>query len=50
MHGAEAHVEVSYDQPGIYFAAVRCQSNRNGDAGNLYTQILNLDRIRIVVE
>ena len=50
VHGAEAHVEVSYDQPGTYFAAVRCQSNKAGRADDIYTQILNLDRIRIIVE
>ena len=50
VHGAEAHIEVSYDKPGTYFASIRCQSNRNGDAADIYGQVLNLDRIRIVVE
>ncbi len=50
VHGARARVTVSYDKPGTYFAAVRCQTNRAGDPDAVYTQVLNLDRVRIVVE
>lgn len=50
IHGAEAHATVRYDKPGTYFAVVRVQSNRAGDADSIYCQILNLDRVRIVVE
>lgn len=50
IHGATATVEVSYDKSGTYFAAVRCQSNKSGNPDDIYTQILNLDRIRIIVE
>lgn len=50
VHGAQAHATVSYPEPGTYFAAVRVQSNISGDANDIYRQILNLDRVRIVVE
>ncbi len=50
VHGARARVTVSYDKPGTYFATVRCQTNRRGDPEDIYCQVLNLDRVRIVVE
>ena len=40
----------TYDKPGTYFAVVRVRSERNGDKNALYTQIRNLDRVRIVVK
>ena len=50
IHGAKGSFTVSYDEPGTYFAAVRCQSNRTGDVNDIFCQILNLDRVRIIVE
>jgi len=50
IHCARAKTVVSYSEPGIYFAACRVASNRNGSAEEIFTQVLNLDRVRIVVE
>lgn len=50
IHGASAQTVVSYPEPGTYFATVRVQSNKAGDAKDIYRQVLNLDRVRIVVE
>lgn len=40
---------VSFDTPGTYFVALRVISQRNGK-DQLYTQIPNIDRLRVVVE
>jgi hypothetical protein len=46
-----AHAETvgCYDKPGTYFATVRIATNREGDPTRAFTQVLNLDRARIVV-
>lgn len=49
IHGATAEASFAYAKPGTYFAAVRVSSNRTGDPSAVYTQVLNLDRARIVV-
>jgi len=50
VHGASAEASFAYAQPGTYFAAVRVSSNRTGDPNAVYTQVLNLDRARVVVK
>ena len=50
VNGATSTITHSYDKPGTYFAAVRVMSNRHGDASNIYTQVKNLERARIIVE
>ena len=50
VHGAVSKITHRYDQLGTYFASVRITTNRNGDAAEIYTQVKNLDRVRIVVE
>ena len=40
----------TYKKPGTYFAVVRVRSERNGDANALYTQVRNIDRVRVIVE
>lgn len=50
IHGANATITHTYDQPGTYFASVRVQANRHGDANDYGTQVLNMARVRIVVE
>lgn len=40
----------TYQKPGIYFAVGRVKSQRRGDKGDLFTQIRNIDRVRVVVE
>ena len=47
---AKGEITVTYDKPGTYFAAVRVKSNVHGDGTDVFTQILNLDRVRIVVQ
>ncbi|MGN1021842.1 MAG: hypothetical protein ACI4O7_15875 [Aristaeellaceae bacterium] len=49
MHTAHAEYVTAYDRPGTCFAAVRVATNRHGDANDPFTQVLNLDRVRIVV-
>lgn len=50
IHGAVSTVTHTYDMPGIYFASVRVKSNRKGDASNLFTQVRNIARARVIVE
>lgn len=49
IHCARAKAVVSYPKPGTYFAACRVASNREGDSENIFTQVLNLDRVQILV-
>lgn len=50
LNGASAAVTHTYDKPGTYFASVLVKSNRHGDAENIFTQVKNLARARIIVE
>jgi hypothetical protein len=50
VHTAHAETVGSFDKPGTYFATVRIATQRNGDAADPFTQVLNLDRARIIVE
>ena len=50
IHTAHAETVGCYDKPGTYFATVRIATNRHGDLNEMFTQVLNLDRARIVVE
>ena len=50
IHTAHAETVGCYDQPGTYFATVRIAANRRGDTSDPFTQVLNLDRARIIVE
>jgi len=47
---AVACVEFTYNKPGTYFAVARVKSNLSGDAEDIFTQISNLDRVKVVVE
>ena len=49
VHTAHAETVASYDQPGTYFATVRIATQRQG-ISDPFTQVLNLDRARIIVE
>ena len=49
-YGADAEFSYTYDRPGTYFASVRVKSNRKGDASDIFTQVKNLARVRVVVE
>ena len=48
IHTAHAEAVASYDKPGTYFATVRVATQREG-SGDPFTQVLNLDRARIIV-
>ena len=39
-----------FANPGTYFVAVRVKSQRDGDKSEPFTQIKNVDRVRVVVE
>ena len=47
---AVSKVSYTYTKPGTYFAVVRVRSERNGDKGAIFTQVRNIDRVRIIVE
>jgi hypothetical protein len=49
---SQAVVESSYvfSKPGTYFPVLRAASNREGNASDLYTQVMNLCRVRVVVK
>ena len=42
--------EHTYEEPGIYFAVIRVSSERNGEAGAFFTQVRNLERVRVIVD
>lgn len=50
ISGASSEISHVYDKPGMYFASVRVKEERNGDAGNRFTQIKNIARARVIVE
>jgi hypothetical protein len=49
--GSKVVIETSYvfSKPGTYFPILRAASNREGNRGDKYTQVLNLCRVRVVV-
>ena len=47
---ATIQTEHIYEEPGTYFAVIRVSSERNGDKDSLFTQVRNLERVRIIVE
>jgi hypothetical protein len=49
MAQAIAKATHSFLNPGTYFAVVRVKSNRNGDAADLFTQVKNISRVRVIV-
>ncbi|AJG98237.1 hypothetical protein LF65_01632 [Clostridium beijerinckii] len=50
IHGAVSEMTHIYKEPGTYFASVRVKSNRVGDASNVFTQVKNIARVRVIVE
>ncbi|RRJ64629.1 hypothetical protein EHV15_18125 [Paenibacillus oralis] len=50
--GTRAVVETthSFSKPGTYFPVLRAASQREGNVQDIYTQILNLSRVRVVVK
>lgn len=47
---ADILAEHTYGEPGTYFAVIRVSSERNGDKDAIFTQVRNLERVRIIVE
>ena len=47
---ADLSAEYSYSEPGTHFAVLRVQANRAGTTDDIFTQIADLDRVRIIVE
>ena len=41
--------EYTYPEPGTYFPVLRAASQRDGNPDDPFTQVLNLDRVRVVV-
>ncbi|MGC6176861.1 hypothetical protein [Lacrimispora sp. 38-1] len=39
-----------YQKPGTYFAVVRVKANRHGDSSDIFTQVKNICRARVIVE
>ncbi len=48
--GAISELTWHYDVPGTYFAAARVATQREGRTDDLFTRVLNLDRVRVIVE
>jgi len=50
LNAACATITTSYDKPGTYFATAFVKSQRDGDKDEIFTQVKNLARVRIIVE
>lgn len=50
LQAGKASVQTSYDKPGTYFATAFVKSQRSGDEQDVFTQVRNLARARVVVE
>lgn len=51
-NGQKAIIEAShvFEKKGTYFPVVRIKSERNGNKAEIFTQISNIDRVRVIVE
>ena len=47
---AVSEITHAFDKPGTYFVSVRVTSQRSGNALDPFTQVKNLDRVRVIVE
>ena len=50
LAGAKASFTHTYDKPGTYFASVRVRSTRSAKNDDIFTQVRNIARVKIVVE
>lgn len=50
VKGAWSELIYRFDEPGTYFISSRVSGERSGDKKNPFTQIKNLDRVRVIVE
>jgi hypothetical protein len=47
---AIAEAKYTFSKSGTYFPVIRVKSNRQGDSSNIFTQVKNLCRVRVVVK
>lgn len=47
---AISHMTHTFEQPGTYFVSVRVKANRDGNAEDIFTQVRNIARVRVVAE
>lgn len=50
IHGAISSITHAFDRPGTYFVSMRAKANRNGNGTDIFTQVKNIARVRVVVE
>ena len=50
VKGAYAELIYRFDEPGTYFVSTRVSSQREGNKDEIFTQVRNLDRVRVIVE
>lgn len=50
LNGAVSEMVYRFNEPGTYFIAVRVMSQRQGNSADAFTQVQNLDRVRVMVE
>lgn len=47
---ARLTAEHTFEKKGTYFAVCRVASERNGNRDDMFTQVRNLERVRVIVE
>ncbi|MBQ1492466.1 MAG: hypothetical protein IIZ39_10960, partial [Blautia sp.] len=50
VKGAYAELVHRFDEPGTYFISTCVSSQREGNRDEIFTQVKNLDRVRVIVE
>ena len=48
--GAVSELSWHFDAPGTYFPAARVSTQREGRTDDIFTRVLNMDRVRVIVE
>lgn len=48
--GAVSYTIYTFERPGTYFVSVRAKVNRYGNAEDIFTQVKNIARARVIVE
>lgn len=50
IRAAVSNITYAFDKPGTYFVSARVKVNRHGNAGDIFTQVKNIARVRVIVE
>ena len=50
IRGAVSYTIYTFERPGTYFVSVRAKVNRYGNAEDIFTQVKNIARARVIVE